>query len=260
MVLEARSEGLPIVTFDRGALGELVAHKDTGYICPTQDLAGVREGIRYFSDRPSERSRQSANSLAAAVHPATIARLPSSSADGGRCSSARVEPHVSRDLGWVPVDAGADAAPVVDGMAAALVVDGRQRVGRWVEAGLGIGVIEPPALDGEIDDLDPPRPQTTVFCCGWPAKSFKSDDPALPLRDAAESRTRAFRGGFSSGFGSKRPGRDSNARRRVSHRRMSKRSAPMLTLAWNNRFGGLPWYWGRTGRGLAFAGGVRRAC
>lgn len=69
VLLEARSEGLPIVTFDRGALGELVAHKDTGYICATQDLAGLREGIRFFLDRPSERSRASANSLAAAARP-----------------------------------------------------------------------------------------------------------------------------------------------------------------------------------------------
>jgi mannosyltransferase len=67
VLLEARSEGLPVVTFDRGALRELVAHKETGYICPTNDTAGLCEGIRYFVDRPSERSRASANSLAAAA-------------------------------------------------------------------------------------------------------------------------------------------------------------------------------------------------
>src|SRR5262249_3001367 len=67
--LEARSEGLPVVTFDRGALGELVTHGETGYICATDDLAGLREGIRYFLDRPAERGRASANSLAAAARP-----------------------------------------------------------------------------------------------------------------------------------------------------------------------------------------------
>jgi glycosyltransferase involved in cell wall biosynthesis len=60
---------LPVVIFDRGALGELVVHRETGYICPTTDAAGVREGLRYFLDRPSERDRASANSLAAAARP-----------------------------------------------------------------------------------------------------------------------------------------------------------------------------------------------
>jgi glycosyltransferase involved in cell wall biosynthesis len=69
VLLEARSEGLPVVTFDRGALGELVTHKETGYICATSDLTGLREGIRYFLDHPDERSRASANSLAASARP-----------------------------------------------------------------------------------------------------------------------------------------------------------------------------------------------
>ena len=37
VVLEARSDGLPAVTFARGGLGELVAHRETGYLCPTPD-------------------------------------------------------------------------------------------------------------------------------------------------------------------------------------------------------------------------------
>jgi glycosyltransferase involved in cell wall biosynthesis len=69
VLLEARSVGLPVVTFDRGALGELVAHRQTGYICPTADVAGVREGVRYFLDNPSNRDRARANSLAAAARP-----------------------------------------------------------------------------------------------------------------------------------------------------------------------------------------------
>jgi len=69
VALEARSVGLPVVTFDRGAMGELVAHRETGYMCPTLDVAGVREGVKYFLDRPSERDRASANSLAAGARP-----------------------------------------------------------------------------------------------------------------------------------------------------------------------------------------------
>ena len=69
VALEARSVGLPVVTFDRGAMGELVAHYETGYMCPTADLAGLLEGVRYFLDRPSERARASVNSLMAAGQP-----------------------------------------------------------------------------------------------------------------------------------------------------------------------------------------------
>jgi len=69
VALEARSVGLPVVTFDRGAMGELVAHRETGYMCPTLDVAGVHEGVKYFLDRPSERDRASANSLAAGARP-----------------------------------------------------------------------------------------------------------------------------------------------------------------------------------------------
>jgi glycosyltransferase involved in cell wall biosynthesis len=69
VVLEARSVGLPVVTFDRGALAELVSHRETGYVCPAADLAGLREGVAYFLDRPDERARASDASIAAAHRP-----------------------------------------------------------------------------------------------------------------------------------------------------------------------------------------------
>jgi len=69
VVLEARSVGLPVVTFGRGGLGELVTHRETGYLCPTADLAGLREGLQYFLTQPAERERASAQSLAAAARP-----------------------------------------------------------------------------------------------------------------------------------------------------------------------------------------------
>ena len=69
VVLEARSVGLPVVTFARGGLAELVAHRETGYLCPTADLAGLLEGVRFFLSHPAERARASVNSLAAAARP-----------------------------------------------------------------------------------------------------------------------------------------------------------------------------------------------
>jgi glycosyltransferase involved in cell wall biosynthesis len=69
VVLEARDVGLPVVTFARGGLPELVEHRGTGYVCATADLDGLLEGLRYFLARPGEREAASVNSLVAAVAP-----------------------------------------------------------------------------------------------------------------------------------------------------------------------------------------------
>ncbi len=65
VALEARAVGLPVVAFARGGLVELVAHRETGYLCPTTDVEGLLEGLRYFLRDPSARARASAASLAA---------------------------------------------------------------------------------------------------------------------------------------------------------------------------------------------------
>nr|UXE44957.1 D-inositol-3-phosphate glycosyltransferase [uncultured bacterium] len=66
VVLEARDVGLPVVTFARGGLPELVDHGHTGFVCPTADLDGLLVGLRYFLSSPDRRAAASANSLAAA--------------------------------------------------------------------------------------------------------------------------------------------------------------------------------------------------
>ena len=63
VLLEARSSGLPIVTFAHGGITELVAHRRTGYVCESADLPGLLTGLRYFLSRPDERAAASANSL-----------------------------------------------------------------------------------------------------------------------------------------------------------------------------------------------------
>jgi glycosyltransferase involved in cell wall biosynthesis len=63
VMLEARSMGLPIVTFALGALTELVLHRQTGYVCESADLPGFLTGLRYFLSQPDERAAASANSL-----------------------------------------------------------------------------------------------------------------------------------------------------------------------------------------------------
>jgi glycosyltransferase involved in cell wall biosynthesis len=69
VALEARSVGLPVVTFARGGLTELVSHRGTGYVCASADLAGLLEGLRHFLAHPAERAAASADSLAASAEP-----------------------------------------------------------------------------------------------------------------------------------------------------------------------------------------------
>ncbi len=69
VALEAREVGLPVVTFARGGLPELVEHRRTGFVCATADLEGLLEGLRYFLAHPAAREAASANSLAMAGAP-----------------------------------------------------------------------------------------------------------------------------------------------------------------------------------------------
>jgi glycosyltransferase involved in cell wall biosynthesis len=67
--LEARSVGLPVVTFARGGLVEQVEHGRTGYICETADLEGLLKALRHYLANPAARDAASANNLAATSAP-----------------------------------------------------------------------------------------------------------------------------------------------------------------------------------------------
>jgi glycosyltransferase involved in cell wall biosynthesis len=69
VVLEARSVGLPVVTFARGGLTELVDHGRTGYVCETSDLNGLLAGLRFYLDNKATRDQASANSLGVTASP-----------------------------------------------------------------------------------------------------------------------------------------------------------------------------------------------
>lgn len=69
VVLEARSVGLPVVTFARGALTELVAHERTGYVCAVADVDGLLDGLRHFLLHPEARARAAAQALAESARP-----------------------------------------------------------------------------------------------------------------------------------------------------------------------------------------------
>jgi glycosyltransferase involved in cell wall biosynthesis len=69
VALEARSVGLPVVTFARGGLTELVVHRRTGYLCETADLPGLLTGLRYFLSQPEERAAASVGSLDVSSEP-----------------------------------------------------------------------------------------------------------------------------------------------------------------------------------------------
>jgi len=76
VALEARSVGLPVVTFARGGLTELVDHRRTGYVCTTADLEGLLEGLRFYLANPSERALASTHSLAMASAPGNDCTAP----------------------------------------------------------------------------------------------------------------------------------------------------------------------------------------
>jgi Glutamine amidotransferase domain/Asparagine synthase len=162
---------------------------------------------------------------------------------------------MSQIFGWLPVENAVDTSEVVDRMAAALQVHAAQRLATFAMPGLGIGVLEPPALEGETDDFEPGVSRDRRFSLWMAGEAFVSGDAALPLRDAAESRTRAFR-------------------RRLLERWLEvgvevirKLDGEYHIAIWdshdstlvvaNDRFGGLPLYTGSSADGLAFAGGVR---
>jgi glycosyltransferase involved in cell wall biosynthesis len=63
VVLEARSVGLPVVTFANGGLTELVEHGRTGYLCESADLPSLLAGLRFYLACPEERAAASVSSL-----------------------------------------------------------------------------------------------------------------------------------------------------------------------------------------------------
>ncbi len=69
VALEACSVGLPVVTFARGGLTELVTHGVTGYVCASADLNGLLEGLRHFLANPGARAAASAHSLSVSAAP-----------------------------------------------------------------------------------------------------------------------------------------------------------------------------------------------
>src|SRR5581483_3247981 len=63
VALEARSVGLPVVTFKRGGLPELVEHGRTGYLSDTADLKGLLDGLRFYLADHRARDSASRNCL-----------------------------------------------------------------------------------------------------------------------------------------------------------------------------------------------------
>ena len=76
VALEARSVGLPVVTFERGGLPELVEHGRTGYVSHTADLEGLVTGLRFYLTNRAERDAASRNSLCVTTSPGNDCTAP----------------------------------------------------------------------------------------------------------------------------------------------------------------------------------------
>ena len=162
---------------------------------------------------------------------------------------------MSQLFGWVPSTERASEPSIADAMAAALRVHAGQRIAAWCLPGLEIGVIEPPALPGERDDLEPATMADGRFVLWMAGEAFTSADAGLAVAHAAASRTGTFRRALLARWLER--GVDV-IRNLVGEYQIAIWDARerVLTIA-NDRFGGLPMYWSETPGGVAFAGGVR---
>ncbi|MEG3637954.1 glycosyltransferase family 4 protein [Magnetococcus sp. PR-3] len=76
--LEAMALGLPVVTFNRGAITEIVRHDETGWICTEESLESLIEGTRYVLDHPDRRqyySEQARHIFTCSDHPFSETRF-----------------------------------------------------------------------------------------------------------------------------------------------------------------------------------------
>lgn len=61
--LEAMACAVPTICFPSGALGEIVVHRETGWICDREDAACLAGSLRLFLDDPQLRDRCGANAM-----------------------------------------------------------------------------------------------------------------------------------------------------------------------------------------------------
>jgi hypothetical protein len=156
-------------------------------------------------------------------------------------------------FGWVPRDPAAGVDDVVARMARVLRTTPGPRQTGWAEAGLGIGLFDAPAFDGEVRTAPDPAVAGGRYLLwmageafGWPSHGGVS---------AAESGTLPFRARLLRAFLQRGAAAvaDLDGEYQIA---IWDRAARQLVLL-NDRFGALPIYWLRTAEGVAFAGGVR---
>ncbi len=63
-ILEAMACGTPVAAFDTGGIGELVRHRETGWLAPAGDIHRLAEGIDRLVGDDLERERLARNSVA----------------------------------------------------------------------------------------------------------------------------------------------------------------------------------------------------
>ena len=64
VALEAKWNGLPVVTTDRGGLPELVSHQESGFLCGDGTVDEVIAGVRWFLEDPARHESAHKASLA----------------------------------------------------------------------------------------------------------------------------------------------------------------------------------------------------
>jgi len=149
-------------------------------------------------------------------------------------------------LAWVPRDADADVTGVLNAMSAALIVHPGQQQLLTAIHGAGVGVIEPPPIDGHADDLRPAVSDDGRHTLWMAGEAFVDDQNGRTLR---------FRRGLLQAWLDRGPEAvsDLDGEYQIA---VWDRGSRTLTVV-NDRFGGLPLYVGESREGVAVAGGVR---
>ena len=156
--------------------------------------------------------------------------------------------------GWLAEDAAADPAGIVASMGRALRSHGGQVWAQWSLPGMGVGLLEVPR-DGEPGARYAPAMSDDGRHHLWFAGEAFHGGALVDVADADSTRTRAFRAALLDALLS----RGADALRSLDGEYQLvwwDGRERLLTIA-NDRFGGLPLYWARSGRGFAWAGGVR---
>jgi asparagine synthase (glutamine-hydrolysing) len=153
---------------------------------------------------------------------------------------------------WVPAEPARPTAEVLTSMERAIRVHPGERGSRWNVPGLGLGILEHDPCGAHLD-LGPVELENRHLF--WMVGEVFRGGSFVDVRDPEDSKRPEIRRALFEALS------------RNAFEGLSSLDGEYLLVHWdaadrtltlaNDRFGGLPIYWGQSPQGIAFAGGVR---